>query len=213
MGMDTQKSLKVAIALNALIVALEVGSLVLGMSHRGISAFMFYTMLSNLLGGIACATYLYYELRELRRGAEVPHSVRMLKYSAACCLLVTFSLAAFVLAPMYVTTGKNGFYLMFCRRELPITHLLAPALVCGSYALFEADRTMTFRQSLVGFAPTFLYVVIAYLCNITHVWNGPYEFFMVWNMPVWQSIVWFVGLCTLAICLCSALRLLARRVG
>lgn len=79
--------------------------------------------------------------------------------------------------------------------------------------LFEADRTMTFKQSLVGFVPTLLYAAVAYPCNIMRLWDGPYPFLQVLNMPLWQSIGWFILLCALGIGLCQIPRLVARRRG
>ena len=115
--------------------------------------------------------------------------------------------------PMLVNAGYAGFYMMYIDGVKLITHLGAPLVVTISYVLFEADRTMTFKQSLVGFAPTLLYAAVAYPCNIMRLWDGPYPFLQVWNMPVWQSILWFIVLFILAISLCQIPRLLARRYG
>ena len=89
----------------------------------------------------------------------------------------------------------------------------APVIVTASYVIFEADRSMTLHQSLVGFAPTLVYAAVAYPCNIARVWDGPYPFFQVWNMPVWMSVLWFVALFCLSFALCQIPRLLARRFG
>ena len=86
----------------------------------------------------------------------------------------------------------------------------APLLVAGSYIVFEADRGMSLRQSLVGFVPTLAYAAVAYPCNILRVWDGPYPFFQVWTMPVWMSVLWFVALFMLSFGLCQIPRLLAR---
>ena len=209
--MKSRGSLITAIVLNGLIVVMEIGAAVCGLTTRGVAVFMFYTVLSNLLGCISCAACLVFEVRELRGGAPLPRPARLLKYAAACCLLMTFFVVVFVLAPAYISAGMDGYRLMFLERELPVTHLMGPLLVFGSYVLFEADRTMTLRQSLVGFVPTLAYAAVAYPCNIAQLWHGPYPFFFVWEMPVWQSVAWFFALCALAIGLCQLPRLLGRR--
>ncbi|MBR2834338.1 MAG: hypothetical protein IKE43_01290 [Coriobacteriales bacterium] len=210
--MERQTLLKIALALNALIAAMEIGAVIFGVTTRSFTVFMYYTVLSNLLGGIACATCFICELRELRQGTSLPNFARLLKYAASCCLLMTFIVVVFILAPAYYNAGMDGFYLLFGHRELFITHLLGPLLVCTSYMLFEADKTMTLKQSFAGFLPTLIYAAVAYPCNIAKLWHGPYPFFFVWEMPLWQSLAWFAALCVLSIGLCQIIRLLGRRV-
>jgi hypothetical protein len=201
----------VAIIINALVVALELWAIPIGISINGFPGnFVFYTQCSNLFGAVACALCLVAEVRE-RRGGEGPDRLlRWTKYAASCCLLMTLVVVACVLAPMIETTGQPGFYLMFVDGAKPVTHLVAPLLVVGSYVAFEADRTMSLRQSLVGLAPTIAYTAVAYPCNILRLWDGPYPFFRVWNMPVWASVLWFVVLLALSFALCQVPRTAAR---
>ena len=202
--------LKAAIVLNAIIVVLEFWAVGNGMARRGAADFMYYTQLSNLFGGIACLCCLVGEVRELCSGRPCPRSVLLVKYAASCCLLMTLFVVVLVLAPTYNAAGMDGYYLMFCVRELPITHLMGPLLVFATYAFFEADRAMTFRQSLIAFVPTLAYAAVAYPCNIIGLWHGPYPFFLVWEMPVWQAVLWFFALCALAIGLAQIPRLVGK---
>ena len=199
--------MKVTIAINALVVLLEVWAMTKGFARRGPETFIYYTALSNLFGCIACGICCVAEVRALRGGPSVPRSAKLLKYSSSCCLLMTLCVVVFVLAPAYNAAGYNGYYLMFCERELPVTHLLGPLLVFASYVLFEAEAPMTLRQSLYGLVPTLAYAAVAYPCNIARMWDGPYPFFLVWNMPVWQSVAWFFALCAMAAVLCQIPRL------
>lgn len=203
--------LKPAIAFNAVIIALELWAIANGIEQRGIGDFMFYTELSNLFGGIACAICLVGEIRQLRGGPALSRKAKLVKFAASCCLLMTFFVVVLVLAPSYNAQGLNGYYLMFCVRELPITHFLGPVLVFVSYVLFEADPAMTFKQSLIGFLPTLAYAAVAYPCNIARVWEGPYPFLLVWQMPVWQSVIWFGVLVVLAIALAQIPRLVGKK--
>ena len=196
----SRNKLIAATAVNALIVVLEVLAMAHGIQRHGVAGnFIYYTEWSNLFGGIASALCLVAEVRMLRGdgrrnnvnsndGQQISRILSWTKYASSCCLLMTLFVVTFVLAPMLHSVGRAGYYLMFVDGVKLITHLGAPLLVTGSYILFEADRTMTLRQSLVGFAPTLAYALVAYPCNITRVWDGPYPFFQVWNMPVWQSI-------------------------
>ena len=213
MGMTQETRLKVAIALNALVVVAEVVAIGFGVRELGVAGnFIFYTECSNLLAGIVCALCIVAEVRQLRGGPGVPRGLRWAKYAACCCLLMTLFVVLVVLAPMLESAGRPGFYLMFVYGARPVTHLGAPLVVFASYVLFEADRSMTLRQSLVGLVPTLVYAAVAYPCNILHIWDGPYPFFQVHNMPVWMSVLWLVALFLLAFGLSQLPRLVSRRI-
>ena len=126
---------------------------------------------------------------------------------------MTFFVVMLVLAPMLCTTGQNGYYLMLCTGVLPVTHLLGPLLTFGSYVFLEAERSMTLRQSIAGLVPTLLYGLVAYPCNIARIWDGPYPFFRVWEMPAWHSVLWFIALLVMAFALSQIPRLLGRRLS
>ena len=204
------RRLATAIAVNALVVVLEVWAVGVGVSEHGLAGnFVYYTQCSNLLGAIACAACLAGEVRELRGGRGVRRCVRLLKYAASCCLLMTFVVVAAVLAPMLESIGRPGYYLMFIDGAKPVTHFAAPLLVGVSYALFEAKRPMSVRGSLIGIVPTLAYAAVAYPCNIARLWDGPYPFLQVWNMPAWAAPLWFVALLALSFALCQVIRLTA----
>ena len=208
----SRKRMIIAIVVNVIVFALEVYAMYRGIKKNGpLGNFIFYTECSNLFAGIVCAMLALAEVRALRAGTEISRTMRWLKYMASCVLLMTLFVVTFILVPMLVNAGYPGFYMMYVDGVKSVTHLGAPLVVTISYVLFEADRSMTFKQSLVGFAPTLAYAAVAYPCNIARVWDGPYPFFQVWNMPVWQSILWFVVLFILAVGLCQIPRLLARK--
>lgn len=204
----------VAIGLNVLVVVLEVWAIGTSILLNGMpNNFVFYTQCSNLLGAVACALCLVGEVRALRKGQELGRAFRWTKYAASCCLLMTFVVVVAVLAPMLESAGEPGYYLMFFYSSRFVTHLAAPLLTIVSYILFEADRGMTLRQSLVGLVPTIAYSAVAYPCNVARLWDGPYPFLQVWNMPLWMTILWFVVLLVMAFTMCQALRLAARACG
>lgn len=202
-----------AIVTNVIVFAVEVWAIAFGIGRHGLlDNFVYYTECSNLFGGIACAICAIAELRELRGGPHLGRAIRWLKYAASCCLLMTLFVVAFVLTPMLESVGQPGPYLMFVDGAKPVTHLGAPLAVTISYIVFEADRAMTLKQSLVGFAPTLAYAAVAYPCNILLIWDGPYPFFQVWNIPVWMSVLWFAALFVLSFALCQIPRLIARKL-
>ena len=208
---QSRNKLKAAIAVNVIVVVLEVWAMSVGIGRHGMAGnFIFYTECSNLFGAIACAVCAFAEVRELRGGEGCTRGIRWLKYASSCCLLMTLFVVVFILTPMLYSINQPGFYMMFVDGAKPVTHFGAPVVVTASYVIFEADRKMTLKQSLVGFAPTLVYAAVAYPCNILRVWDGPYPFFQVWTMPVWMSVLWFVALFMLSFGLCQIPRLLAR---
>ena len=204
-----------AIALNALVVVLEIWAIGYSISKNGFpDNYVFYTQCSNLMGAIVCALCLIVEVRALAHGKgleQVGRALRWAKFAATSCLLMTFLVVVAVLAPMLEYAGYPGYYLMFVDGSKSVTHFLGPLLVTVSCILFEADPEMTLCQSLVGFAPTLAYAAVAYPCNILRLWDGPYPFFQVYNMPIWMSVLWFVVLFVVAFGLCQVPRLAARR--
>lgn len=209
-----KRKLVAAIAVNALVIVLEVWAVGVGVAEHGLAGnFVYYTQCSNLFGAIACAACLVGEVRELRGGRGIGRGVRLLKYAASCCLLMTLVVVVAVLAPMLEYIGRPGYYLMFVEGARPVTHFAAPLLVGASYAIFEAERPMSVKGSLVGVVPTLAYAAVAYPCNIARLWDGPYPFLQVWNMPVWAALLWFVALLVLAFALCQVIRLAANALG
>jgi hypothetical protein len=170
--------------------------------------FQFYTQCSNALAAVAALLCIVANLRGA--GAERAHG---LKHWACCTQLMTFVVVLFVLMPAVYLTGGDGFREMFIVTHRSITHFLGPVLTFVSYVFYEADPLPTKRDSLVALLPTALYAVVAYACNILRVFEGPYPFFLVWRMPVWQSMLWFVALLALAWLLAQLPRLAATRMA
>ena len=217
--MTENTRLKISIALNAAVVALEAWALAFSMAKNGpIENYVFYTQCSNLMGAIACLACLVAEVRRLRArcaGCAPPplgRPLRWFKFAAVCCTAMTFFVVLFVLVPMMENAGMPGWHFMYVDGSKPVTHLVGPVLIFVGYVFFEADRAMTLRQSMVGIIFTLVYAAIAYVCNYLLLWDGPYPFFQVWNMPLWQTVLWFIALCALAFALCQLPRLLGRRL-
>ena len=213
--MGAAARLKCSIALNALVVVLEIIAIGHGVAVHGVAEnFIFYTECSNLMGGIACALCMVAEIHALAAGRadefELDRGLCWLKYASCCCLLMTLFVVTVILAPMLNSINRPGYYLMFVDGVKSITHLGAPLLVFASYVLFEADRSMTLKQSLTGFLPTLVYAIVAYACNILRLWDGPYPFFQVYDMPLWMTVLWFIALFILAFGLCQLPRIAGR---
>lgn len=194
--------------LNATLIILEVWALTRRFLEVGFSMYSYYTQCSNTLAMVAAIGCVVANVR----GGDGRRAHR-LKFWACATQLMTFVIATFVLAPIICLTGGNGYYEMFLTGSMPVTHLMGPLLTLVTYELFEADPLPTARDSRRAMLPTFAYAMVAYACNYLRVFEGPYPFFLVWNMPPWQTLVWFVVLLAVAFVLAQVPRLVAVRLA
>ena len=196
------------VALNALLLALEAWALIVRFLNSDLTMFRYYTQCSNLLAAIAAGVWLAACWGHVDSGLA-----RRLKFCACATQTMTFAVVALVLAPMISAAGGNGYHQMFFTGVMFVTHLAGPVLTVASYLLFEADPVPTRQDAAWALLPTVAYAVVAYACNYLRIFDGPYPFLLVWNMPVWQTALWAVVLVVLAAGLVAALRLAAARLA
>ena len=180
--------LKAALAVNLLIVILEILAFSRSLPVYGMRIFVYYTEDSNLLSLIASIVFAASAGLALRNGKDsVPVSVRTLRYVATCCLTVTFLTVTFVFAPMI---GKGGIRMMLLSGAMLFTHLLCPVVAVLSFLLLEHRPVLMKKTVWIALIPTVLYAAVAVLLNILRVWKGPYMFLLVYEQPVWASVLW-----------------------
>ena len=196
-----------SLILNAIIVVLELIGLWLSVHTHGASLFQFYTQDSNLLTLLACAVLTVYTARALKDGSKpVPAWAATLKYTAACCLAVTFVVVLFVLAPM----EEGGYGVMLLQGSMLYHHLLCPVLALVSFIFLETDISLCRRPVVLAFIPTLLYAVVAVILNLLSLLDGPYPFLRIREQPAYMSLFWFAVIVGGA-CLLAWLVLLANR--
>ncbi|MBR3225576.1 MAG: hypothetical protein IKF78_09655 [Atopobiaceae bacterium] len=193
--------------LNVLLVVLETGALIVRFSNSDLSMFQYYTQCSNLLAAIAGVVCL-----AANAGKVNAAHAHVLKFCACATQLMTFVVVVFVLVPMINSTGQNGFQYLFLTGVMPVTHLLGPALTILSYLLYEREPLPRLRECILALTPTLTYALVAYTCNYFRVFEGPYPFFLVWNMPFWQTSLWFVVLLAAASALIAILWFVTTRL-
>ncbi len=97
---------------------------------KGITAFKYFTVLSNVFGGIAAALWLTAAVRG--KGAVIPRPVVLLKYTAAVCLGLTFVTVMVFLGPLY------GYIAMLQKANLWF-HLLIPLTAIAEFVFFNRE--------------------------------------------------------------------------
>lgn len=152
-----------------ILILLSTGYAVIRMLHWPIG-FTFFTQLSNLY---VAAVVL---LQLLSSGRKF----RVLKYSAAVSIFITFLVYLFVLAPMMpggiLAAYRQDHYSSLC------LHLITPALTMADFFLNDADGKWEKKHLLAALIPPVLYLVfILALGKLGVRWGagkmaGPYLF-------------------------------------
>lgn len=148
-----------------------------GFAEDGIGTLRFYTTDSNLLCGVASALFL------LQRG-KPDTMVRLLRFIATSCLLVTFTVVLLVLGP------QNGYAHEFLGGTRLFSHLLCPFL---SLALFLTGEERA-PQRWVGYVlfTTLLYAIPMIALNGMGLVSGPYSFLKVREQSFASTLFWIV---------------------
>lgn len=180
----------VALILNLLLFAAGLYGCVYELFKHGTGALVFYTFDSNVLGVLASGIMSVFLIRTLITGAPIPQWCSILKYSAACCLMVTFLVVVFVLAP----SMKNGYKLCLFTGNEFIQHLICP-LLCVFTVIFT-DPVLPGNMSITLFAlgATALYALVTFILNLTRTIVGPYPFLHVYEQSVGATVFWGIAI-------------------
>ncbi|MDO4566086.1 MAG: hypothetical protein Q4B42_02030 [Oscillospiraceae bacterium] len=185
------KRLLCSLACNLAVAVMEMTAAVMSWRRHGAGMFLYYTEDSNLFTLVVCAVCSAGIVYALVKKKELPRWMLTLKYIAACCLALTFIVVVCVLAPMI--GGLEGYKIMLLSDSMLFMHLLCPLLVLFSF-LFIDEGTLPRRAALYALIPTALYAAIAVALNICGIISGPYPFLMVYEQPLWASVLWGAGI-------------------
>ena len=168
---------KINLCGHVLLLLFELLVVIHAFAGEGFATLRFYTTDSNLLCGVASALFL------LQRG-KPDTMVRLLRFIATSCLLVTFTVVLLVLGP------QNGYAHEFLGGTRLFSHLLCPFL---SLALFLTGEERA-PQRWVGYAlfTTLLYAIPMILLNALGVVSGPYSFLKIREQSIGKTIFWIV---------------------
>lgn len=177
--------------LNLAAAALSAVGTAIAFGKYGAAMFALYTVDSNLLAMLACTAYAVFLIRRLVCGREVPVWSVMAKYTAVCCLSVTFLVVVAVLAP---GGGRDGYRQMLLSGDMLYHHLFCPVLAVLSFFLFDRVPCRAGKAARCALLPTVLYAVVLVVLNLTRTVTGPYPFLRVYAQPLWASALWIVGI-------------------
>ena len=189
----------IALIINAIIVVMEPATWIMMLFSRsdmpltsiGLLSLRYFTVLSNLLLGLASLIYAICLIRVMRGSAQqTPLWAHRLKFAATTAVTVTLMTVLLFLGPMLgygaMFAGVNFWY-----------HLVLPVLGIVGFVLFELGKPISLKETLLGVLPTFIYGIF-YCGNIlinglgegraTNDWYG----FAMWGieyMPVVLAVM------------------------
>ena len=168
---------KINLCGHVLLLLFELLVVIHAFAGEGLATLRFYTTDSNLLCGVASALFL------LQRG-KPDTMVRLLRFIATSCLLVTFTVVLLVLGP------QNGYAHEFLGGTRFFSHLLCPFL---SLALFLTGEERA-PQRWVGYAlfTTLLYAIPMIILNGMGLVSGPYSFLKIREQSLASTLFWIV---------------------
>lgn len=186
-GITKQRTI-INLVLNIIVIIMEIGALSSSFFYEDHSFFEFYTQDSNLLALVSCIICAIYLMRGLISGNYgLPKWVLVIKYMAVSCLVLTFTVVVFVLAPM---NSPGGYKMLLFSGEMLFTHFLCPLITLAGFLVI--DTTLLAKKSvLLAMIPTAIYAIVAITLNIMKIIEGPYPFLLVYEQPWWMSVIWF----------------------
>ncbi|WP_296890319.1 hypothetical protein [uncultured Methanobrevibacter sp.] len=178
----------IGIALNVLLVVLEVIALIQYWNGNGSLNFIYYTIDSNIF--VLIASVLYLITRK-----NVPKAVQLAKYSSALSVLITLLIVVFVLYPM----SNFDFEFLFLKDAAFLMHVVCPVMATVSFLFFEkSSLDNSFKNNLRSLYFTIVYAIVLISLNILKVVSGPYPFLKVYEQPVFMTVLWLAGILAFA---------------
>lgn len=176
------------------------------LTARGLKALRYFTVLSNLLMGLAALIYAVSLVRALRGDGAVPIWTQTLLLVAAASVGLTFLVVAGFFVPFLhakdMFVGANFWF-----------HLVIPLFSLLSYVLLDRFALLPRRAVLLAAAPMLLYG-LAYAVNCLVNGVGDYTnraalndwyWFLYWGYPA--GLAFFAGLAGVTLGLGALLRL------
>ena len=175
--------LKISLIMNSLIVvftAFATTSMILGVNlfsrsdavraftASNLSAFKYYTVDSNVLGGLVALAYICFEVA-LSKGkiTRIPKILHLLRLAAATGLTLTMLVTAFFLIPQF---GEHC-YILYIDNNF-FFHLTVPLLSIITFIFFEPDTKLSLKDSVFGIITMATYAVFYTINVFVHLGNG-----------------------------------------
>lgn len=142
----------------------------------GVKTFRMFTVLSNMLVGIAVAMSIPFAVDGIReRNYHLPRWIITLIYVSVNCITLTFLISLCLLSP------SAGFVRIMASGTNLLLHTLVPISAICSFLFVNTYHTIKFRSVFIALSPVFLYAMI-YLVSAIFIgesdggWRDHYQF-------------------------------------
>lgn len=184
-----------AIGLDMLIVIFGMIGTIWEIYANGWGMLGYYTVDSNIFIDICCLLDIIDQLRILKQ-KEISVWMKNIKYIASCCMMVTFLVVIFILAPM---GGWSGLIKILFGGALLYHHFLCPILTIVSFLCVDSKQCSIDRNMVrIAIIPTTIYAAIIIMLNVAKIIYGPYPFLYVYEQPIIMSVLWCILILSLA---------------
>ncbi|WP_242651587.1 hypothetical protein [Oribacterium sp. oral taxon 078] len=200
-GMSPERRERAALFCNLLLLLAELIVANSAFHSEGLRTLRFYTTDSNLFSGAVSLLYCFFSLRRLNQSGKgvlaralsgkggrpgFPGWLLSLRYLASCCLMLTFFVVFFVLAP------EKGYLYEFTEGTKSLSHLIAPLLSLFSLLLFERGGEIPRSMPLLALLLTLFYGLPILALNGIGLVDGPYSFLKIREQAPGKTLFWFI---------------------
>lgn len=191
-----------ALVLNIVLFASEVFAFVLYYPDLQARTFAYFTQNSNFFTMIVSAIYIICAVVQIKSNKIIPTWVHVLRYTSACCLLLTFLVVIFVLIPL----EGRAVYMLF-GSHLFFYHTFCPIVSVVSFIFFENERPLTRVHTYLTLIPVLLYALVMGPLNLLRLFDGPYPFLKFYKQAWYVSMFWVVALILGTLVLSACIRI------
>ncbi len=165
----------------------------------------FFSAWSNVLPAICAVFSLYY----LHKEEKLPRLLAAMKLASVMMLTMSFLVIVLVIAPL------KGWAMLFDFGGMIFLHLIVPILGALDF-LFLADMyPLEKKDVIISLTPMMLYATMVLLTLIIAGNDdlAPYTFMRIHSQPVYETILWMVGLFALGYALSYGFWRLVRKTN
>lgn len=134
------------------------------LSASGLGSLKYFTVLSNLLVGLASGVMGVFQIIALKNDENIPLWVLLFKYAGTVSVTLTLLVVVCYLAPNQVING-GSYFSMFIGANL-FFHLIIPICSIVDFTFFEFKPSLHFKHTIIGIFPMLAYAIF-YLFNVS----------------------------------------------
>jgi hypothetical protein len=121
----------------------------------GLKTFRMFTVLSNMLVGVASAMTIPFAVDGIRqRNYHLPRWIVNLTYMSVNCISLTFLVALTILSP------RAGFAQIMIDGKNLFLHTVVPIIAIVSFLFVNAYHTVKFKTAFLAILPVFIYAMV-----------------------------------------------------